>query len=140
VALGPIEVAVIGFEGDRFASAIAPALNDVVERGMVRIVDLVFVAKDRDGVVRAFELDDVDGAVADAMSPLTDEVSGLLSEDDVRQIGERLEPGSSAAMVVFEHAWLRRLREAVRDGGGHLVTQERIPPEVVERALAARIG
>ena len=140
MTLGPIEVAVIRFEGNRFTGEIAPALAEVVDRGIVRIVDLVFVTKDRYGVVQAFELDDVEDDVADAMSPLTDEVSGLLSEDDVRQVGEQLEPESSAAMVVFEHAWLRRLREAVVNANGRLVAQERIPPDVVEQALAARVG
>jgi uncharacterized membrane protein len=137
---GPVEVAVISFEGNRFKGEIAPALEEIVERGLVSIVDLVFIAKDDDGRVHAMELDDVDADVAGAMSPLADEVAGLLSEDDIREIGEQLQPNSSAAMVVFEHAWLRRLREAILNANGRLVAQERIPAEVVERALGARAG
>jgi uncharacterized membrane protein len=137
---GPVEVAVISFEGNRFNGEIAPALAALVEQGIVRIVDLVFVARDGSGQVRTFELDDAEADVADVMSPLADEVSGLLSEDDIREIGERLQPNSSAAMVVFEHAWLRRLREAILNANGRLVAQERIPMEIVERALAARAG
>ncbi|HXM57370.1 MAG TPA: DUF6325 family protein, partial [Candidatus Dormibacteraeota bacterium] len=103
---GPVDVAVISFEGNRFKGEIAPALAQIVERGIVRIVDLLFIAKDEAGNVHTFELEDAETDLADAMWPLADEVSGLLSEDDIREIGERLEPNSSAAMVVFEHTWL----------------------------------
>jgi uncharacterized membrane protein len=137
---GPVEVAVISFEGNQFKGEIVPALEEIVERGLVRIVDLVFIAKDEAGRVVAMELDDTDADLAGALSPLADEVAGLLSEADIREIGEQLEPNSSAAMVVFEHAWLRRLREAVLNANGRLVAQERIPAEVVERALASRDG
>jgi uncharacterized membrane protein len=135
---GPVEVAVISFEGNRFKGEIAPAMEEIVERGIVRIVDLVFVTKDHAGRVQKFEVEDTDADVASAMSPLADEITGLLSDDDVREIGEQLEPNCSAAMIVFEHAWLRRLREAIQNANGRLVAQERIPMEVVERALAAR--
>lgn len=137
---GPVDVAVISFEGNRFKGEIAPALAQIVERGIVRIVDLLFIAKDEAGNVHTFELEDAETDLADAMWPLADEVSGLLSEDDIREIGERLEPNSSAAMVVFEHTWLRQLREAILNANGRLVAQERVPAEIVERALAARAG
>jgi hypothetical protein len=140
VVPGPVDVAVISFEGDRFKSEIAPALAQVVERGIVRIVDVLFIAKDEAGNVRTFELDDAEVELADTMWLLADEVSGLLSEDDIAEIGERIEPSSSAAMVVFEHTWLRQLREAILNANGRLVTQERVPAEIVERALAARAG
>jgi hypothetical protein len=138
--LGPVEVAVIGFDTNkRFKGEIAPALADVVDAGVVRIIDLVFVTKDANGAVRAMELSDADEDVAEVMSMLTEDVTGLLSEDDVREIGEQLQPDSSAAMIVFEHAWARRLREAILRASGRLIAQERIPAEVVERARAARV-
>jgi uncharacterized membrane protein len=135
---GPVEVAVISFEGNRFKGEIAPALEEIIDRGIIRIVDLVFISKDLAGRVRNFEVDDTDTGVAGAMSPLAHEIAGLLSEDDIREIGEQLQPNSSAAMIVFEHAWLRRLKEAILNANGRLVAQERIPLEVVERALAER--
>ena len=135
--LGPVEVAVVEFEGNHFKGDIAKALAEVIDWGIVRIIDLVFITKDEAGHVRGIELDDIDPDVADAMSPLTDEVSGLASEDDLRQVGDQLRPNCSAAMIVFEHAWLRRLREAIVNANGRVVTQERIPADVVERALAA---
>jgi hypothetical protein len=136
--LGPVEVAVIEFEGNQFKGEIAPAMREVVDRGIVRIIDLLFIWKDREGTVRSIELDDIDPEIADAMSPLTDEVMGLLSEDDARRIGEQLHDNCSAAMIVFEHAWLRRLRHAIANANGRLVSQERIPADVVDRALAAQ--
>jgi Family of unknown function (DUF6325) len=138
VTRGPVEVAVIAFGGGRFRGDIAPALAQAVDRGVMRVIDLVFVSKRADGVVEAAELDDVDADVADALWPLTDEVAGLLSEDDVREVGERLRPGDAAAMVVFEHAWLSRLGRAIADANGRMLAHERIPAEVVERAAAAR--
>jgi len=136
--MGPVDVAVIEFEGGRFRGEIASALADVVDPGIVRIIDLLFLTRDEDGSVRAIELDEVAPDVADAMSPLTDEVSGLLSEDDVRAVGDRLGTNSLAAMIVFEHAWLSRIREAAERANGRVVAHERIPAEVVEQALAAR--
>lgn len=136
--MGPVDVAVIEFEGGRFRGEIASALADVVDPGIVRIIDLLFLTRDEDGSVRAIELDEVAPEVADAMSPLTDEVSGLLSEDDVRAVGDRLGTNSLAAMIVLEHAWLSRVSEAAQRANGRVVAHERIPAEVVERALAAR--
>jgi hypothetical protein len=135
--LGPVEVAVIEFDGGRFDEGIAAAIGDAVDAGVVRIVDLVLVTRDRDGDVTCIELDDADPEVVRAISPLADEISGLLSEEDVRRIGEDLERNRAAAMIVFEHVWLRRIRQAILEANGRVVRQERIPAEVVERALVA---
>jgi len=136
--MGPVDVVVIEFEGGRFPGDIASALADVVDPGIVRIIDLLFLTRDEDGSVRAIELDEVAPDVADAMSPLTDEVSGLLSEDDVRAVGDRLGTNSLAAMIVLEHAWLSRVRDAAERANGRVVAHERIPAAVVEQALAAK--
>ncbi len=136
--LGPVDVAVIEFEGSRLTTELASALANVVEPGIVRIIDLVFVTRDEQGSVSRLELDDVDPDVADAIWPLTDEVSGLLSEEDVRRIGERLGNDRSAALIVLEHAWLGRVRAALAGVNGRVLAHERIPAEVVERAMAAR--
>jgi hypothetical protein len=138
VTLGPVDVAVIQFDGNRFTREIVPVIREAVERGVVRIIDLVFVSKDEEGLVRGIELDSVDTDILEALSPLTDDVLGLLSEDDLRAVGDALEPNCSAAMVVFEHAWVRRLRQAIANANGRVVAEERVPAWVVERALADR--
>jgi hypothetical protein len=136
--LGPIEVAVIEFDGNHFKGEIASAIREAVDKGIVRIIDMVFISKDDEGTVHSIELDDIETAVAEAMSPLTDEVMGLLAEHDVSEIGDQLHKNSSTAMIVFEHVWLRRMREAIVNANGRVVVQERIPADVVERALAAQ--
>ncbi|HEY7199664.1 MAG TPA: DUF6325 family protein [Candidatus Dormibacteraeota bacterium] len=136
--LGPVDVAVIEFEGGRFRNEVASVLADVIDPGIVRIVDLVFLAREEDGSVRAIELDEVAPEVADAMSPLTDEISGLLSDEDVSRVGERLGTNSLAAIIALEHAWLGRVSEAVTSASGRMVALERIPADVVEKALVAR--
>jgi hypothetical protein len=138
VTLGPVDVAVIEFDGNHFDDGIAAALAEAVDAGVVRIVDMVLVTKDAAGTVASVELDDAEPDVVSSISPLADEISGLLSQDDVRQIGQDLGPNRSAAMIVFENAWLRRVRQAIIDANGRVITQERIPADVVERALAAR--
>jgi Family of unknown function (DUF6325) len=137
VSLGPVEVAVIEFEGNRFKGDIVPALAEVVDLGIIRIIDIVFVTKDESGSVRGVELDALADEEAEAVAPVTDDVMGLLSEEDVRRVGAALPKSSSAAMVVFEHSWAARLQQAIRDADGRLVAMERIPVDVVEQAAAA---
>jgi len=137
----PVDVTVIGFEGNQFRGEIVPALEDVVRRGLIRIIDLVFVMKDRDGNITAVELDDVPPDLAKLLSPVTgdmNEVHGLFSEDDVADIADSVEAGSSAAMLVFEQTWMSRLQEAVTNANGKVMTHERIPAEVIDQALKSR--
>ncbi len=137
----PVDVTVIGFEGNQFRGEIVPALQDVVQRGLIRIIDLVFVMKDVDGNITAIELDDVPPDLAKLLSPVTGEtndVHGLLSEGDVADIADSVEPGSSAAMLVVEQTWMNRLQEAVANANGRVMTHERIPAQVIEQALKSR--
>jgi len=138
---GPVDVTVIGFEGNQFRGEIMPALQDVVQRGLIRIIDLVFVMRDLDGNITAIEVDDVPPDLAKLQSLVKGEgydVHGLLTEDDVTDIAESVEAGSSAAMLVFEQTWMRRLEEAVANANGKVMTHERIPAEVIQQALTSR--
>ena len=137
MTLGPLEVAVLEFEGDRFPGEIVPALTEVLDLGIVRIVDIVFVTRDAAGSVAAVELEALDDDMAQAVAPIADDVMGLLSEEDVRRVGAALPNDSSAAIVVLEHRWAARLREAIASAKGRVITMERIPAEVAEAAAAA---
>lgn len=134
--LGPIEVLVIGFPGNRFNGEIMPELERLVETGTISIVDGLFVSKDDAGDVSFFELGEVgsDDAVA-RLAELLDQVESLISDDDVAELAAGLEPGSSAAMLVFEHRWAKPLRDAVVDSGGVLVANFRVPGMVVDELL-----
>ncbi len=133
MALGPVEYLVIKFEGNRFTGEIAPALRDVVARGVISIIDLLFVQKDMEGNLKVMELNEI-GESASVFDPLVDEddITGLLSSEDIEELSESLENNSSAAILLFEHAWATRLRDALVNSGGRLVADGIIPREVVE--------
>jgi len=137
MSMGPVEYALIQFPGNRFTGEIAPALGDLVASGTVRIIDLIFIAKDGEGNVEAFELSDLEEATAAAFSAAGVEIGALLTPEDAEAAAEALEPESSAAVIVWENAWARKLVEGIRNADGVLVAHERIPGPVVEAALAA---
>src|SRR6478736_2228824 len=119
--IGPVEILVVGFPGNQFTGEIAPALEDLVRSGMIRVIDLVFVTKDSDGSVVGIELSDLDEATSAAFHPHVEEPSGLLSDEDIEDLGAQLEPNSSAAILLFEHLWATRFRDALVNSGGELV-------------------
>ena len=104
--IGPVEYMVVAFPGNKFTGDIAPALADLVESGMIRVIDLAFVAKGPDGQVVAFELGEVEDKVRRGIENITGtEFEGLLNEDDLRAAAEALEPNSSAALLIWEDLW-----------------------------------
>jgi uncharacterized membrane protein len=136
--VGPVEILMVEFPGNKFTGEIAPALAELVDQGTIRVIDLLFVTKDADGKVGAIELSDADDAVRSAFEPIVEEASGLLSEEDIEDLGEGLDPDSSAAMLLFEHVWATRFRDAIVDSGGELLARVPIPKEVVDEVIAAR--
>lgn len=132
--IGPVDFAIFAFPGNQFRGEIAPALADLVEAGTVRIIDLAFVGKNDDGDIVAFELTDIDPEVRAGLENLGAEVNGLLNEDDIRSVGETLEPNSSAALLVWENVWARQVKQAIMNAGGELLDFQRIPHEVVQAA------
>lgn len=103
----------------------------------MRILDLTFVQRAEDGTIQAVELDDLDPDDLVSFEPVEGEVSGMLSSEDIRMLGERVPPGSSAALIVWEDLWAVPLAEAVRASGGQVIAHERIPAEVAEAAASA---
>ena len=138
MTLGPIELLVIGFPGNQFTGGILPEIEQLVDDGIITIVDALIVYKGDDGVVEIIELDQID-AVQDvaALSKFIDEGNGLLSEEDMEGFADALEPGSSAAALAFEHTWFKPLRDEILDSGGILLANMRIPGLVVDEVLAA---
>lgn len=132
--IGPVDVAVLYFEGSKFNGEVAPALLELQESGIVRIIDIALIVKDFDGLATFVELEDAD--IAEAFD-MVDQSLDLLSEEDLAGLAEGLDPGSSAIIVVWENTWAGRLAAAVRGSNGRLVALERIPHDVVLNALAA---
>ncbi len=132
--IGPVDYAIIAFPGNRFRGEIAPAIADLVEDGTIRIIDIAFVGKDDDGNAIAMELTELDPDVQEGLEKVGIEVGGLFNEDDLMDAAEGLEPNSSAALLVWENVWARKVAQAMRDAGGVLLAFERLPHDVVQAA------
>ena len=135
--IGPVEILVVGFPGNQFTGEVAPALADLVASGLIRVIDVVFVTKDAKGDVVGIELSDLDEATIAAFNPHVEIPSGLVSDEDIEDIGADLEPESSAAILLFEHVWATKFRDAVLGSGGELIASIRIPKEVVDEVVGA---
>lgn len=133
--VGPVDVAVVAFEGNRFNGEVAPALRELQKNGTVRILDLTFVRKGADGSVDVVEL--ADQEVADAFDRVADAQFDLLSDEDLRAVAEDLPAESSALVVAWENTWAARLATAIRGSHGELLFMERIPPDAVAAAIGA---
>jgi uncharacterized membrane protein len=133
---GPVDLVLLGFPGNQFTGDIAPALQDLVSSGTVRILDLVFITKDADGNTAGVELSDL-GEVGAAFEDIDGEVSELLTDEDIEAAGEELEPNSSAALLMFENTWAGRLATAIRAANGEVVAYERIPRDALDEFLSA---
>ncbi|WP_198668346.1 DUF6325 family protein [Streptomyces triticisoli] len=133
--MGPVDYLIVEFPGNRMTGEGFPLLIDLVERGIIRIIDLVFVRKDTDGSVAALELreigDEIDLTVFEGAS------SGVLDQSDLDEAGAALEPGNSAAVLVYENVWAAPLARALRRGGAQMVASGRIPVPALLASLDA---
>jgi hypothetical protein len=132
--IGPVDYAVIAFPGNKFRGEIAPAIADLVDAGTIRVIDVAFVGKNADGDAVAMELMELDPDVQEGLDKAGVVVGGLFNEDDLMDIAADLPPETSAAVLVWENVWARKVTQTVRDAGGQLVTFERIPHDVVQAA------
>ena len=134
MAIGPVEYVIIGFPENKFTGAIAPALAKLIDSKTIRILDLVFIAKDEAGDVVVFEFDQLDELAA--FAALDGETGGLIQEDDVAYAAASLAPNSSAALLLWEDLWAAEFADAVLGSGGVLIESARIPHDLVQAALA----
>jgi hypothetical protein len=135
--LGPVDWIVVEFPGSKFNGEIAPALHDLVERGLVRVLDLLVLKKDSDGSLEAFELSDLDDEEVGSIRSYETQLAMLLSEEDVTAVAAAIEPNSSAAVLVWENRWAAPFASAVRHSGGQLVASGRIPIQALLAAVEA---
>ncbi|WP_075025571.1 DUF6325 family protein [Streptomyces mirabilis] len=135
--MGPIDYVVVEFPGNRMTGEGLPLLVDLVDRGVIRILDLMFVRKEEDGSVVGMEIADFTGDGALDLAVFEGASSGLLGEDDIEEAGSALEPGNSAGILVYENLWAAPFATALRRGGAQLVASGRIPVPAVLAALDA---
>lgn len=126
---------VVGFPGNQFRGEIAPALSELVRSQTIRVIDFAFVIKDPGGNVMAMEVEDFGTDTGRAFEQIELTVGDLVNHDDLKAIGEELEPNSSAAVLVWEDLWAAKLATAMSDANGVLLDLERLPRDVVEAAL-----
>jgi len=132
--IGPVDYAVIALPGNKFRGEIAPAIADLVDAGTIRVIDVAFVGKNADGDAVAMELMELDPDVQEGLDKAGVVVGGLFNEDDLMDIAADLPPETSAAVLVWENVWARKVTQTMRDAGGQLVTFERIPHDIVQAA------
>ncbi|WP_051274338.1 DUF6325 family protein [Cellulomonas sp. URHD0024] len=133
---GPIDYLVVEFPGSKFNGEAFPLLLDLVDKGLIRILDLVFISKDDAGNVGALTLDQLDGGGFD-LTIFSGIQSGLIGEDDITEAGVALDPGSAAGVLVYENVWAAPFAAALRRTGGQLVASGRIPVQAILASLDA---
>jgi dihydroorotase-like cyclic amidohydrolase len=136
--LGPIDIVVIAYPADApMTGEAVPLFMDLIERGIVRVLDVMFVTKNADGTFSGFDATDLDEDSVGDFSVFSGASSGLLGDEDLQTAAEAIEPGSAAVMIVYENRWAAPFAAAVRRNGGVMVASERIPAQDLLDALDA---
>jgi uncharacterized protein DUF6325 len=137
--LGPVDYLVVAFPAEQanFSGEMASELTALIDSSKIRVLDLVIITTGEDGSVEATELRDVDDSEIGELRGLERDLAVLLAEEDIEEIGATLEPGSAAAVLVWENTWAAPFGSAVRRSGGELVTTGRIPTQALIAAVEA---
>ena len=136
-AMGPISYLIVEFPDNRMTGEGFPILVDLVDRGIIRILDLVFVNRDQDGTLRAVQLADLDGDGTLDLAVFEGASSGLLDDSDLADAASVIEPGASAGILIFENRWATSFTAALRRGGAQLVAAGYIPQDAILASLDA---
>jgi uncharacterized membrane protein len=135
--LGPVSYLIVEFPGNKMTGEGLAELVDLVDRGLVRVLDLLFVARDDDGSVRAIELQDIDHDGELDIAVFEGASSGLMDDSDLADAASVIEPGSSAGVLIIENTWANRFVQALRRGGAQLVAAGYIPHDALAASLDA---
>jgi hypothetical protein len=138
LVLGPVDIVVIGFPPDApMTGSAIPLFVDLVERGIIRVLDVLVVGKDGDGRVSALAIADLDGDGVQDLVVFDGASTGMLGDEDADTAGEGLEPGEVAVLICFENTWAAPFVTTVHNNGGRMLAFERIPAQDVLDALDA---
>ena len=136
-SMGPVDYVIVEFPGNRMTGEGLPILIDLVDRGIIRILDFAFISKGTDGSVVGMSIADFDGDGVLDLAVFEGASSGLLDSSDLDEAGSVLEPGSSAGVLVYENVWAAPFATAIRRSGGQLVASGRIPVQALLASLDA---
>ncbi len=132
---GPVDFVALEFKGNQFKGEILPEIMNLVNNGVVRVIDMIVVRKDADGKVSHQEMQETDKNVLAVFDPLKAEINGMIQVEDIEMIGEKLENNCTAAILLFENLWAVKFVQAVENANGRAVMHVRIPHEVVVETL-----
>jgi len=132
MTLGPLEYLVVGFEGNRFTGQILRELRAAHDKGIIRVVDLLFLTKDASGNLAAMELSDLSGEEAEQLGPIAGDLLQVFEPDDVEAVASNIPKNSSAGLLLFEHTWAVGLKEAIMNAGGIPLAGGLVAPVVVQ--------
>lgn len=135
--LGPISYLIVEFPGNKMTGEGLPALVDLVDRGLIRVLDLMLATRDADGTLRAVDITDIDGDGTLDLAVFEGASSGLLDESDLADAAPAIEPGSSAGILVYENRWAIPFVDALRRGGANFVAAGFIPQDALAASLDA---
>lgn len=133
MAIGPLEFIVIGCPGKQFMSEIAPELNSIQQKGLIQVVDLLFIRKDANDTVTVLEMNDLNDEELVALGPMKESLMGLITPEDIVTLSSTIPPDTSAAIVLLEHLWIGRLEEAVEKADGVVYIGGMVPPTALEQ-------
>jgi hypothetical protein len=136
MAVGPVDVYIIGFPGNKFTGRIAPAILELVENGTIRVLDLLFVTKDAEGVVTTIEAEDLDEEGAGFLA-IDVAQPGALGDEDAEEVSDDLPSNSSALLIAFENVWAAKVADALQAADAVMIDSIRIPADVVAAAIDA---
>ena len=140
MSIGPVEYIAIAFPGNKFSGEIVPAIKELQDAGTIRVLDLVIITKDADGHVTAIELSEASAEEQATLAALGVQSRNLLGQEDVEDIGEALDPNSTAGLMIWENVWAERFATSLRAADGVLIANGRIPAAVVEEIMAESVS
>ncbi len=132
--MGPVDYLIVRFPGNKFSGEIIPELANLVQSGIIRVIDLVFTMRDETGQLVKVEAKDLQGEMGNAYRELARHTDEWFSEGDIEVLTEGLAKNSSAALLLFENVWAIRFKEALMNADAELIDMGRIPPETIEKA------
>jgi hypothetical protein len=133
MTVGPLELFVIGFEGNKFRGEVAPAIREAIDSGAIRLIDLIFALKDANGDVTIVEIEESPDPSVGELRGLSDDLRDILTEDEAMTMAELLPVNTSALVALVEHTWSKGIAGAVERAGGRLLASQRINPHLIEQ-------
>lgn len=132
---GAVDFLALEFQNDQLKGEILPVLIDLVEKKIVRVVDVVIIQKYQDGSFQALEINQLSPDLLGIFDPLDVEVSGIIQVEDIEGLAKKIEKGTTVAALLFENMWSVKFKEAVLRANGRVIEHVRVPPEIMEEAL-----